>query len=187
MRVHSRLPRQPLFILLGFVLIVAVPARAAENAARDSEERLKKDVFYLASDELEGRGPGTKGIEKAADYIADQFKKAGLKPGGVDGTFFQPFPYPANVLDEPARLTLKGPKGQEIELKPGVQFNPMGMGHAGKLTAPVVFAGYGITSAKPSTTTTTGSMRPTRSSSCCAIRRTSPTTKRPAASRRRRR
>ena len=57
-------------------------------------------------------------------------------------------PIPANVLDEPARLTLKGPKGQEIELKQGVQFNPIGLGHAGKLTAAVVFAGYGITSAE---------------------------------------
>ena len=56
---------------------------------------MKSDVTYLASDELEGRGPTTKGINKAADYIADEFKKAGLKPGGVDGTYFQPFPYPA--------------------------------------------------------------------------------------------
>ncbi len=152
MRIRSRLFRQPTFVLLGLAFLAAVPAPAAENstevAARAAEERLKRDVFYLASDELEGRGPTTKGIEKAADYIADQFKKAGLKPGGVDGTYFQPFPYPANILDEPARLALKGPKGQEIELKAGADFNPLGLGHAGKLTAPVVFAGYGVTSAE---------------------------------------
>ncbi len=152
MMVPSRLRRQPMFLVLGLAFLAAVPAPAAENAAqtvaKTADERLKRDVTYLASDELEGRGPGTKGIEKAADYIAGEFKKAGLKPAGLDGTYFQPFPYPANILDESARLSLKGPKGQEIELKSGVQFNPMGFGHGGKLTAPVVFAGYGITSAE---------------------------------------
>jgi hypothetical protein len=147
--------RQPTLILLGLALVAAVPARAAEKAAeaiaaaqQASEERLRKDVTYLASDELEGRGPTTQGLVKAADYIADQFKKAGLKPGGVDGTWFQPFPYPANILDGDAHLTLKGPKGQEIELKQNIQFAPMGLGHSGKLAAPVVFAGYGITTAE---------------------------------------
>ena len=152
MIVSNRPHRRPMLLVLGLVLLVLAPAFAAENAAetvaKTAEERLKRDVTYLASDELEGRGPGTKGIEKAADYIAGEFKKAGLKPAGLDGTYFQPFPYPANVLDEPARLSLKGPKGQEIELKSGVQFNPMGFGHGGKLTAPVVFAGYGITSSE---------------------------------------
>src|SRR6516165_7991492 len=139
-----------LLCLPAFVLLVAAPPAApapaageSEAAVQASEERLRRDVTYLASDELEGRGPTTKGLEKAADYIADQFKQAGLKPGGVDGTWFQPFGYPANLLDEPARLGLKGPKGQEIELKQGFQFQPMGLSKSGKLTAPVVFAGYG--------------------------------------------
>ncbi len=151
MMVPSRLRCQPMILVLGLTLVAAVPSPAAEKNAQGAttaEDRLKRDVTYLASDELEGRGPGTKGIEKAADYIAGEFKKAGLKPAGLDGTYFQPFPYPANVLDEPARLSLKGPKGQEIELKAGVQFNPMGFGHGGKLTAPVAFAGYGVTSAE---------------------------------------
>ena len=151
MMVPSRLRSQPMFLVLGLALVAAVSTPASEKnaeAARTAEDRLKRDVTYLASDELEGRGPGTKGIEKAADYIAGEFKKAGLKPAGLDGTYFQPFPYPANVLDEPARLSLQGPKGQKIELKSGVQFNPMGFGHGGKLTAPVVFVGYGVTSAE---------------------------------------
>ena len=40
----------------------------------------------LASDEFEGRGPGTKGEELTVDYLVDQFKKIGLKPGNTDGT-----------------------------------------------------------------------------------------------------
>jgi hypothetical protein len=46
----------------------------------------------LSSDEYEGRAPGTKGEELAVTYLADQFKKAGLKPGNTDGTYFQNVP-----------------------------------------------------------------------------------------------
>ncbi len=54
-----------------------------------SAERLMDYIHFLADDELKGRALGTPGIEKAADYIAAQFKKAGLAPGSDDGTFFQ--------------------------------------------------------------------------------------------------
>ncbi|MCP3999370.1 MAG: peptidase M28, partial [Gammaproteobacteria bacterium] len=45
-----------------------------------SEARMLKDIAYLASDELAGRGLGTEGLDKAADYIARQFSDAGLQP-----------------------------------------------------------------------------------------------------------
>lgn len=48
-------------------------------------------IEYLASDSLEGRGTATVGEIKAANYIADWFKKAGLQPKGNDGSYFQPF------------------------------------------------------------------------------------------------
>ena len=47
---------------------------------------MRKDIFFLASPECEGRGIETKGIEKAADYVASDFKAAGLKPAMKDGT-----------------------------------------------------------------------------------------------------
>ncbi len=53
-----------------------------------SAERMMDHIAYLASEELEGRGLGYKGLEKAAHYIADSFKKAGLTPGG-DNSYFQ--------------------------------------------------------------------------------------------------
>src|SRR5260370_25166635 len=46
-------------------------------------------IEYLASDGLQGRGLGTEGFSKASDYVADQFRKAGLKPAGTSG-YFQP-------------------------------------------------------------------------------------------------
>ncbi len=139
------------WIVPVLALLAVAPLYAAEKLAVSeptaSEARLKKDVTYLASDELEGRGVTTKGINLAADYIAAEFKKAGLLPGGKDGSYFQPFTIPGSALDKPASLSLIGPNGREIELKAGTQFEPMGIGHAGKLEKTgVVFVGYGITS-----------------------------------------
>lgn len=61
----------------------------AELAPVFSTERMMKSVEYLASEELAGRAPGTDGIKKAADYIVDKFKGAGLLPGADDSTYFQ--------------------------------------------------------------------------------------------------
>jgi hypothetical protein len=78
----------------------AEPQAAAPKAAGASTEAakavvtvdlLKKHATYLASDELEGRCAGYPGADKAADYIADLFKRAGLKPAGDNGTYFQKF------------------------------------------------------------------------------------------------
>ena len=46
-------------------------------------------IKMLASDEFEGRAPGTKGEELSIKYISDQFKQIGLKPGNPDGTYTQ--------------------------------------------------------------------------------------------------
>ncbi len=148
-----RMRRWPL-IILSAALLAGSLVMAAETAApapaknRQAEARMRRDITFLASDECEGRGPGTKGIDKAADHIAAEFKKAGLKPGGANDSYFQPFTLNAAVLDAPARLTLKGPRGQEISLKQGVQFWPMALGGNGGDKAPAVFVGYGITSEK---------------------------------------
>ena len=55
-------------------------------------ERMRAHVNYLASDRLEGRGPGTRGEELATEFLANEFKKIGLKPAGDRGTYFQDVP-----------------------------------------------------------------------------------------------
>ena len=52
---------------------------------------MKIDVETLAADDMQGRVPGSAGLDKAADYIAQEFAKAGLKPGADNGTYFQSF------------------------------------------------------------------------------------------------
>jgi hypothetical protein len=103
-------------------------------------------LTFLASEECEGRGALTQGIHKAADFIAGRFKELGLKPGGTDGTYFQKFQFRTgrSRLGTVNRLILRGPQGQEIELPFSKQFMPVGLSEEGKVTAPVVFAGYGI-------------------------------------------
>ena len=54
-----------------------------------SAERMMEDINFLAAPECEGRGLGSQGIERASDYIAQQFEKAGLLPAADDGSFFQ--------------------------------------------------------------------------------------------------
>jgi acetylornithine deacetylase/succinyl-diaminopimelate desuccinylase-like protein len=71
-------------------------APAAANALEKAKavltvDLLKKHAFYLASDELEGRCAGYPGCDKAAAYIAEAFQKAGLKPAGDAGGWYQKF------------------------------------------------------------------------------------------------
>ena len=58
-------------------------------------------IKILASDEFEGRAPGTKGEELSVKYITDQFKQIGLKPGNPDGTYTQEVPL-AGIKSEPS-------------------------------------------------------------------------------------
>src|SRR5690348_16041292 len=64
----------------------------------------------LSSDEFEGRAPGTKGEELTVNYLIDQFKKIGLKPGNPDGTYVQKVPL-VGITPTPAPLVFA--KGKE--------------------------------------------------------------------------
>jgi hypothetical protein len=110
-----------------------------------SIERMKKDLFYLAGPECNGRGVGTPGIDKAADRIVAEFKAAGLKPAMKDGTYFQPFSIAGPTVATAANVTFQGPGGQKLALKLNKQFRAIGVSGSGESAGGVVFAGYGIT------------------------------------------
>jgi hypothetical protein len=96
-----------------------VPAAKAPAASTEKAkgvvtvELMKKHATYLASDELEGRCAGYPGADKAADYIADVFKKAGLKPAGDGGTYFQKF----RLLGKDAKNVIGMIEGTDPALK----------------------------------------------------------------------
>ncbi|HEV8487688.1 MAG TPA: M28 family metallopeptidase [Blastocatellia bacterium] len=57
-----------------------------------SSDDLLRHIKVLSSDEYEGRGPGTKGEELSVNYLTEQFKRVGLKPGNPDGSYTQKVP-----------------------------------------------------------------------------------------------
>src|SRR5207248_8682979 len=104
-------------LVLGLLFLFGFQALANNE---ESEARMRRDITFLASDECEGRGPGTKGIDKAADFIAAEFGKSGLKGAGAEGSYFQPFSiFGAAEPDGQSTVSLLGPLGQTIDLKAG--------------------------------------------------------------------
>jgi len=69
-------------------LILCCPAAAFSKGV--TEDDLRSHIKILASDEFEGRKPGTEGEAKTVKYIAEQWAKAGLKPAANDGSWFEP-------------------------------------------------------------------------------------------------
>lgn len=124
--------------------------RAPAENTKVVRDRLARDIQYLASDELEGRGVGTGGITKAADFIRTRFKEVGLTSGVPDGSYFQNFKVSLDpeVVTEKTHLVLRGPEGQELKLELGKDYQPQAIGGNGKASGPIVFAGYGITAEK---------------------------------------
>ena len=121
-------------------------ARTAEKIAAESQARIKSSVTYLASDELEGRGVGTDGLNKAADYLASEFKKLGLKTELFEGSPFQKFEVTITTEMGPKEQNFLELTGNEkLTLKLGDDFNPLALGGTGQVDAPLVFVGYGIT------------------------------------------
>src|SRR5687767_274063 len=103
---------------------------------------LRRSVEYLASDELEGRGIGTAGIDKAAHFIADAFTRLGVRPvPGLEG-YFQSFTISAATA--PDASTTFSAAGKSYKL--GDDFSVVSFSAEDKFTdAPIVFAGYGVT------------------------------------------
>ena len=79
---------------LALVLLAASLKAATPSVDAD---RLLDHIKFLASDEMKGRASGSPELERAADYIAQQFKDIGLAPGGDDGSWFEPFELTAGV------------------------------------------------------------------------------------------
>ena len=66
-----------------------VPVAVQRGMQLFSADAMKAHDKFLASDLLEGRGPGTRGDELARQYIATQFESYGLQPAGDNGTWIQ--------------------------------------------------------------------------------------------------
>ncbi|MFO1092427.1 MAG: M20/M25/M40 family metallo-hydrolase [Planctomycetaceae bacterium] len=133
---------------LAVITAAATRTRAADNDAE--VERLRGDVRTLAADDFDGRGVGTAGLEKAAEYVRSAFTAAGLDVTVAGGDPYQEFEINTGAeLTEPNTLTFNGPEGNSVPLKYDTDFRTCSFGAAGMFDADVVFCGYGIESTDP--------------------------------------
>jgi len=107
------------------------------------ESELKETINYLASPALKGRLAGSPEYDKAASYMADEFKKLGLKPVGDSG-YFQRLNVEYNEINCPCNLNLIADDKITKEFKLGEDYSFRGFTGTVNIKAPVVFCGYGI-------------------------------------------
>lgn len=159
---------RPLLVVCCVAIVWASPlsARAADDAAA-VEQRLADVVQHLASPSCEGRAVGGEGIDRAAEFIAEQFAAIGLKTDLIEGKPFQSFTVSVgNRLGPNNRLAFHEPAGPNpsqskespaadpattqytIEAVSGRDFLTTGLSAAAEFDAPLVFAGYGISAEK---------------------------------------
>src|SRR4030095_3347558 len=115
-------------------------------------ERLIGHIQFLASDDLKGRASGSPELERAADYIAQQFKDIGLAPGGENGTWVTPFDLVAGLPVGEGNSLVVSDKAQSIRFTLGSSYYPLSAVPNESSTIPsdreeklpLVFAGYGL-------------------------------------------
>ncbi len=130
------------FCILSLAFLTIVSAAAVDYEAEG--RRWWAHVQYLAGDKLEGRDTGSPGHKLAAQYVAGEFERSGLKPAGTSG-YIQPVPFNISQIDEAS---------SSVDLIRDGQVQPLKLGEDGAFllrsgVAPAfegaaVFAGYGF-------------------------------------------
>ena len=124
---------------------VRLTSAEREAASRISPSELRAHIRFLASDLLEGRGPGTRGDRLAQEYIAAQYEALGIQPLGDDGTYFQKFAL-VGITGNPQTLELQGARGR-LSLRYREEFMAVSGAQRRESAlreAEIVFVGYGI-------------------------------------------
>ena len=123
---------------LAILFLIQCSMPIQDKQATISEQELHDHISYLASDELEGRKPGSPTSKLAATYIADHFKQLGLTLLGEDG--FQYFDVVTSVhLGPTNQLTIDG-----VEAIPAENYTPTAFSASTNLDAELAFVGYGF-------------------------------------------
>lgn len=126
------------------LIVVLIASAVSPISGQQPAERWWSHVTFLANDSMKGRDTGSPEHRKASEYIADQFKRAGLQPGGTKG-YFQPIPFRSRRIVE-ARSSfalVRAGKAEPVVLGDEATFS-MRIEPAPGVEAPLVFAGYGL-------------------------------------------
>ena len=128
---------RPAFVFLAAWLAFGATASIDPNVYLD-------EIKYLASQEMRGRATGSPELEKAAHYLAGQYRSFGLQPV-VGSSYLQPFPVTVGGQLGPANRFLYTEKGRTVSVPFREGFIPFSFSASAHLSGGVVFAGYGIT------------------------------------------
>lgn len=133
-----------LFVLVGCLSQISL-AQTKDMTSLFNENAVRANVKFLADDLLEGRGPGTRGGDLAAKYIASQMESLGLKGAGVNNSYFQPVSLIGVKADPNTVLTISGNDKTE-----NFKFADEFVAFTGaqkadvSIDADTIFVGYGI-------------------------------------------
>ena len=129
--------------ILGFAGCAAAAAPDPTPARAISAERMSEITRVLASDEFQGRSMGTAGEDKTVAYLIDQFREAGLEPGGENGGWTQTVPMTRTKLQSPVHLSFKmGGAATALRFPDDVYLSIVrAVDHARIADAPMVFVG----------------------------------------------
>lgn len=106
--------------LAVLALSSSAPAQQPPDAHIQDTDTLEwwHTTEFLSSDAMEGRNAGTAAYQRAADYVAQRFRAAGLRPAGDNGTFFQTVPmHQVDVVPDGTSFTIKRDNGGELSLR----------------------------------------------------------------------
>lgn len=135
-------------LIISTILIAAFTALAfgQDQTASFDGAKMRERVKRLSADDFEGRGPGTAGGKRAAQYIADEMKAGGVLPGNK-GTYFQNVKLVGVKADPATALEIVGKSGS-ASYKFGDDFvaTTSAQNENVSVDAELVFAGYGIDS-----------------------------------------
>jgi Zn-dependent M28 family amino/carboxypeptidase len=135
-------------ISLVLFTLASMPALAQHDLSSLFDgAKMKERVKILSADEFEGRGPGSEGSKKAAEYIVSELKAAGVRPGNGN-SYYQNVRLVGVSVDPATRLVVTPAKGEAASFKFGDDFvATTGAQRSGvSVDAELVFAGYGIES-----------------------------------------
>ena len=127
------------------VLVLSLLAAATGPAVGPADaNRYLADVKTLAAPNMEGRGAGTKGLDRASRYIEQRYKSLGLQPAGTQG-YLQPFTVTTGAKLKSENSVTEQINGKKQTLELNRDFVPFSFSSSGSFSGPVVFAGYGAT------------------------------------------
>ena len=109
-------------------------------------ERISEITRVLASDEFQGRSMGSAGEDKTIAYLIEQFRAAGLEPGGENGGWTQAVPLIQTQLQAPVSASIRqGGRTRTLKWPEDIYFSTeRAVDSATNANAPMVFVGYGV-------------------------------------------